>query len=226
MTHCELILQGISDGDTIGGPFAMASLVAKTLSNDPFNMDALDQAYMDYYESGSFDSGPTFEKVHELMTRGYSRVNAVKEVHKLFKGMTAGCNPMHRFMVVAGSSVEYEDLDVLARKEAGLTHFDPSAGLYSGILVRIVRRLLEGQGLELAHKKVSSELALREREKLMVKISNSGVASDVLSTALYFAEDVDNGLVRALEFAGSNNYCPPIVGVLVAAQRLNRGRFS
>ena len=52
MTACELILQGISDGDTIGGPFAMASLVAKTLSNDPFDMDALDQAYMDYYESG------------------------------------------------------------------------------------------------------------------------------------------------------------------------------
>ena len=226
MTHCELILQGISDGDTIGGPFAMASLVAKTLSNDPFDMDALDQAYMDYYESGSFDSGPTFEKVHELMANGYTRNDAVEETHKLFNRSSAGCNPMHRFIVVAGLGVEYAHLDILARKDAELTHFDPFAGLCSGILVRIVRRLLEGQGLELAHKKVSSELEHREREKLMVKISNSGVASDVLSTALYFAEDVDNGLVRALEFAGSNNYCPPIVGVLVAAQRLNQGRFS
>ena len=48
MTKVELILQGISDGDTIGGPFAMASLVAKALACDPYDFDALDKAYRDY----------------------------------------------------------------------------------------------------------------------------------------------------------------------------------
>jgi len=70
----------------------MASLVAKTLSNDPFDMDALDPTYMDYFESGSFDSGPTFEKVHELITQDKTRKEAVFQVHKLFHDPAASWN--------------------------------------------------------------------------------------------------------------------------------------
>lgn len=43
MTKVELIPKGISDGDTIGGPFAMAPLVAQVLSNDPCDFDTLDK---------------------------------------------------------------------------------------------------------------------------------------------------------------------------------------
>ena len=67
----------------------MASLVAKTVANNPYDFDALDKAYCDYYDSGSFDSGPTFEKVHELMANGYKRSEAVLETHKRLNGSTA-----------------------------------------------------------------------------------------------------------------------------------------
>ena len=97
------------------------SLVAKTVANNPYDFDALDKAYCDYYDSGSFDSGPTFEKVHELMANGYKRSEAVLETHKRLNGSTAGCNPMHRFAVVAGLDIPYKTLDRLARNDAALT---------------------------------------------------------------------------------------------------------
>ena len=122
MKKVEVILQGISNGDTIGGPFAMAALVAKVLANDPYDFDALDKAYCDYYDSGSFDSGPTFAKVHQLMVSGFTRADAVVATHKHFNGSTTGPNPMHRFMVAAGLDVPYEQLDTLAKKDAKMTH--------------------------------------------------------------------------------------------------------
>lgn len=219
MTHRELILQGISNGDTIGGPFAMASLVAKTLSNDPFNMNALDQAYIDYYQSGSFDSGPTFEKVHELMAEGKTREEAVFQINKVFNGSTAGCNPMHRFMVVAGmDDVPYNDLDKIARQDAGLTHYDATAGLCSSILVRILRRCLSGEKLSNAASAVSSELSSNEQKVLNVPMGNSGYGPEVLVSAIELAGNGKSGLARSIEFAGPNNYCPPIVGVLIALE--------
>ena len=220
MTHCELILQGISDGDTIGGPFAMASLVEKTLSNDPFNMDALDQAYMDYYESGSFDSGPTFEKVHELIANGYTRNDAVEETHKLFNRSSAGCNPMHRFMVLASlDNVSYEHLDSLFRREAKLTHYDPVAGLCSSVLARILKRCFFGLSLTEATRKVFLELSRNDRQVLNISTGNGGYGPQVLVSAIEFAGDQQFGLHRSIEFAEPNNYCPPIVGALINAQK-------
>ena len=220
MTHCELILQGISDGDMIGGPFAMASLVAKTLSNDPFGMDALDQGYMNYYESGSFDSGPTFEKVHELMANGYTRNDAVEETHKLCNRLSAGCNPMHRFMVVAGmDNVPYEHLDSLLRREAKLTHHDPVAGLCSSVLTRILKRCFSGMSLAEATRKVFLELIRNDRQALNISMGNGGYGPQVLVSAIEFAGDQQFGLHRSIEFAGPNNYCPPIVGALINAQK-------
>ena len=223
MTHCELILQGISDGDMIGGPFSMASLVAKTLSNDPFDMDALDQTYMDYYESGSFDSGPTFEKVHELITQGKTRKEAVFQVHKLFHGSTAGCNPMHRFMVLAGlDNLSYEHLDSLFRREAKLTHYDPVAGLCSSVLARILKRCFSGLGLADATREVFLELSRNDRQAFKVLKGNGGYGPQVLISAIEFAGDQQFGLHRSIEFAEPNNYCPPVVGALINAQKAGK----
>ena len=111
------------------------------------------------YDSCSFDSGPTFEKVHELMANGYTRSEAVVETHRLFNGSTAGCNPMHRFMVIAGLDVPYERLDFLARRDARMTHFDPRAGICSGFLVRVVRHCLDGTNLKRALDRVLKESA-------------------------------------------------------------------
>lgn len=223
MTKVELILQGISDGDTIGGPFAMASLVSKTLANDPSDFDALDKAYRDYYDSGSFDSGLTFEKVHELMANGYKRSEAVLETHKLFKGSTAGCNPMHRFMVVAGmDDLPYDHLDSLARRDAGLTHYDATAGLCSSVLVRILRQCLSGEKLTDAAGAVSSELSSNEQKVFKIPIGNSGYGPEVLVSAIELSGNGKSGLTRSIEFAEPNNYCPPIVGALINAKTFKR----
>lgn len=221
MTKVELILQGISDGDTIGGPFAMASLVAKALADNPFDFDALDKAYRDYHESGSFDSGPTFERVHELMAKGYQRNDAVERTHKLFNKSTAGCNPMHRFMVVAGLDVPYELLDSLARKDAKMTHQDPVAGLMSSITVRIIRKVLNRYSLPDAITYVTSKLATSERKILQTTPSPSGFAPAVLNAAMKFSQDYDRGLIRAVDYAGSHNYCPPIVGAIIRCTTSN-----
>jgi len=219
MTKVELILQGISDGDTIGGPFAMASLVAKTLASNSCDLDALDKAYRGYYDSGSFDSGPTFEKVHELMANGHTRNDAVRETHKLFKGSTAGCNPMHRFMVVAGmDDLPYDHLDSLARRDAGLTHHDATAGLCSSILVRILRQCLSGEKLTDAAGAVSSELSSNEKKVLNTPMGNSGYGPEVLVSAIELAGNGKSGLARSIEFAGPNNYCPPITGALLSVK--------
>jgi hypothetical protein len=218
MTKVELILQGISDGDTIGGPFAMASLVAKALANDPYDFDALDKAYRDYYDSGSFDSGPTFEKVHELMANGYTRNDAVEETHKLFNRSTAGCNPMHRFMVVAGlDDLPYDDLDDMARRDAGLTHYDATAGLCSSVSVRILRQCLSGEKLTDAASAVSSELSSNEQKVFDIPMGNSGYGPEVLVSAIELVGEGKSGLARSIEFAGPNNYCPPVVGALINA---------
>ena len=219
MTHCELILQGISNGDTIGGPFAMASLVAQTLSNDPYDFDALAQAYWDYYNSGSFDSGSTFEKVHELMAEGMNRADAVKETHKIFKGSTAGCNPMHRFMVVAGLDVPYERLDSLARRDARMTHHDPIAGICSSFLIRILRRSLNNEDLVDAQKSVVEETSRTGLNFRKTWPSKNGFAPEVLCAGIKFAQIKGNGLQQAIAYAGTNNYCPVITGALTAAMR-------
>ena len=221
MTKIELILHGISEGDTIGGPFAMASLVAKTVANNPYDFDALDKAYCDYYDSGSFDSGPTFEKVHELMANGYKRSEAVLETHKRLNGSTAGCNPMHRFAVVAGLDIPYKTLDRLARNDAALTHFDPVAGLMSSVIVRIIRKILESYSLIDSIRSVTNELNLAERKILQTTPSPSGYAPAVFSAAVQFSQDYDRGLIKAIDYAGPDNYCPPIVGTLLRCIKSN-----
>ncbi|MEK9701000.1 MAG: ADP-ribosylglycohydrolase family protein [Deltaproteobacteria bacterium] len=219
MKKVELILQGISDGDAIGGPFAMASLVAKTLANDPYDFDALDKAYRDYYDSGSFDSGPTFEKVHELMANGYTRSEAVVETHRLFNGSTAGCNPMHRFMVIAGLDVPYERLDSLARRDARMTHHDPIAGTCSSFLIRILRRSLNNEDLVDAQKSVIEETSPMGLNFRKAWPSKNGFAPEVLCAGIKFAHIKGNGLQQAIAYAGTNNYCPVVTGALTAAMQ-------
>lgn len=218
MKNVELILQGISDGDTIGGPFAMASLVAKVLANDPHDFDALDKAYCDYYDSGSFDSGPTFHKVHELMANGYARNEAVEATHKIFRGSTAGCNPMHRFIVIAGLDVPYEKLVSLARRDAKMTHHDPRAGICSGFLVRVVRRCLDGTSLKMALDTVLNESSKYDRKLLDIELSREGFAPSVINTAMAFCLDSDDGLTASIEYARPYNYCPPLVGALLRCE--------
>ena len=58
---------------------------------------ALDQTYMTHYQSGSFDSGLTFEKVHELIANGYAGNGSITLTQEPSAKSTAGCKPMHRF---------------------------------------------------------------------------------------------------------------------------------
>ena len=51
----------------------------------------------------------------------------------------------------------YDDLDKMARRGAGLTHYDATAGLCSSVLVRLLRRFLSGGKLSDAAIAVSSD---------------------------------------------------------------------
>ena len=218
MNQMTRILKGISNGDTIGGPYAMATIVANVCKHDTFDLQALEKAYFNYYQSGSFDSGPCFRQVHQLMEQGKTRKAAVEQTHRLFKQQTAGCNPMHRFAVVAGTSIPYEELDKLARADAKLTHFDEVAGISSSVCVRLLRRIIDGQKLNEAYSTVLKELSSSEREQSDVLPTRSGYAPAVLAAAISFADDVAEGLSKAIHYAGTNNYCPPITGALIETQ--------
>ena len=215
MKQMKRILKGISIGDTIGGPFAMATIVANVCENDTFDLQALERAYVNYYQSGSFDSGPCFHQVHQLMEQGKTRKAAVEQTHRLFKQQTAGCNPMHRFAVVAGMNIPYEELDKLARADAKLTHYDEVAGISSSVCVRLLRRIIDGQKLNDAYSTVLKELSSSEQEYVDVTPARSGYAPQVLSAAISFADDVGEGLTKAICYADPDNYCPPITGALI-----------
>ena len=91
------VLLGLAAGDRNGGPVRMALRLAESLTErrglDP---DDILTRYLDWWQHGAFDTGPTTAAVLSLIARGMEPMEAARRAHEQAGGLTAGCNPAHR----------------------------------------------------------------------------------------------------------------------------------
>ena len=210
------VLYGLAAGDRIGGPLRMALCLSESLIAEPgFQAEGVFKRYSAWYFDGGFDTGPTASQVFRLVAQGMTVKEAVQLVDKRARGYTAGCNPMHRAIVLALSAdITDDDLEEIARQEASLTHHHPLAGEVSATSVRLCRYLIQGMLLDEALEQVDT------RDWLNRPLSRGGYSPDVFCTAISFLKHNDNFdhvVSNAIEFAGSANYCPVTTGALAGA---------
>ena len=212
-----MILQGIKDGDQIGGPFELSKIVNSSLIEfNGFNKKDFIKRYLKWWKTDAFDTGPTFASVFHNITEGMEHDEAVKKVHSSLNGNTAGCGPAHRILPLAGFiDIPKNRLIEIAKEEAKITHYHPDAGNGSAILVMLCRYLIEGQTIEEAKKSLSNNSNLNKSwdKVLKAKVSPDGYIFNVIKSTLYFLGKKD-ALDSSIKFAGPANYCPVIVGAL------------
>lgn len=215
--YSTLILQGLRNGDQIGGPFELAKILCKSLSaNKGFNEDDLRIRYFNWWKEGAFDTGPTYASVFTKIDIGIEPKLAVKKVHEDFNFSTAGCGPAHRAAPLAGStSIPTNKLILIARQEAKITHFDNDAGNGSAIVVMLCRYLLEGKSWKKAKFLLADDKDLQEswHKVKNAKLSPDGYIFNVIHSALHFLNE-NKSLEEAIKFSGKQNYCAIIFSVL------------
>lgn len=210
------VLFGLATGDRIGGPLRMALCLSESLIAER-KFDSVDvyARYAKWYFDGGFDTGPTASRVFEYVSRGMSIGEAVALVDEESSGLTAGCNPMHRAIVLAVSpDIADADLPDIAIQEAKLTHHHPLAGEVSAITTSLCRKLIQGGPIEMALNKIN------HLDWMNRPLSNGGFAPDVFNAAVHFVRETDSfqdAIGNSLGFAGANNYCPVVVGALAGA---------
>jgi hypothetical protein len=220
LTAYHQIIDGIAKGDAIGGPTALAEIVAESLiANNGLDTTDITSRYLEWWRGGSFDTGPTYALVFKLIDDGVEPSVAVKAAHDSLGGNSAGCGPAHRNSVIAAcSSISTDDVPDAARAEALITHHDPIAGDAAAVVALLCRCLLEGMTWEAAkefvgrHPGTSAAFA----EIIARPLDPGGFALDAVRAAIGFM-DGEDALERAIEFAGEDNYCPVIVGALLGA---------
>ena len=220
-----VIRRGLESGDKIGGPTALASITADCIDDGTSTeLSEIADKYMDYYQAGSFDSGPVFEKVHSLIHSGVDRRSAVRETHQFFHGMSAGCNPLHRTICLAGKlALNEQTLVSIVEADSTLTHFDPLAShvAFAGSL--ICRYIIDGMTItESVEKTLSIDFLQHLRAYATLEPSPSGFAPTVLFSAIHFAKGSAEGLDHSFALAGADNYCPPVVGALQSCIALTK----
>jgi len=219
-----LILRGLASGDTIGGPTALASIAANYIKHGTSaELSEIADRYMDYYQAGSFDSGPVFEKVHSLINSGFDRRSAVRETHQFFHSMSAGCNPLHRTICLAGKlALNERTLISTVEADSKLTHFDPLASDVAVAGSLICRYLINGMTItESVEKTLNIDFLQYLRAYATLEPSHSGFAPTVLFSAIHFAKAPQEGLGFSFKLAGGENYCPLILGALQSCIAMN-----
>jgi ADP-ribosylglycohydrolase len=221
MTAYHKIIDGIANGDAIGGPTALAEIIAESLiANSGLNTADITSRYLEWWRGGSFDTGPTFVQVFKLIDSGMGPSAAVETTHGAFRGNSAGCGPAHRNSVIAAcTAIQTDNVPDAARAEALITHLDPVAGDAAAVVALLCRCLLNGLTLEAAKVFVAEHPRTSEAfASIMLRpLGPSGFALDAVRAAIYFM-DGKYALKEASAFAGASNYCPVIVGALLGAR--------
>ena len=214
------ILDGISRGDQIGGPTALARHVGESVDAcGGLDVPDLTQRYLHWHQTDAFDTGPTFHLVFSRVADGATSADATKQVDLLLGGDTAGCGPAHRSGPLAACfDIPTSDLATVARTEARITHHHPDAGSASAVVVLLCRYLLEGADWEEAKARIAKNVTVADVWRAIegADLNPGGYSFDVIHSALHFL-DGEDALDKAVRFAGSENYCPVIVGLLEGA---------
>ena len=211
------ILNGFKAGDKNGGPTELAKILSASLiACNSFNQSDLVKRYHNWWNTGAFDTGPTFAMVFQKLSQGISVEDASIQVNKALNGKTAGCGPAHRIAPLAAfKNIPTNKLVEYARQEARITHYHPDAGNCSGVMVLLCRYLLEGYSWDESKDLVTKDEKVKSTwiKIQHANLNNGGYVLDVMHSALHFLES-ENSLKNSLKFAGPANYCPVIVGVL------------
>ena len=222
--YSTLILQGLKNGDQIGGPFELAKIFSKSLIiNNGFNEDHLRSSYLSWWKKEAFDTGPTYASVFNKIQNGMDPKLAVERVHEEFGFSTAGCGPAHRATPLAGStSISTDNLISVARQEAKITHFHNDAGNGSAIVVMLCRYLLEGKSWRKAKFLLANNKDLQESWHKVnnAKLSPDGYIFNVIHSAIHFLDE-NKSLEEAIKFSGKQNYCAIIFSVLETLKNKN-----
>ena len=154
------------------------------------------------------------------------RVEAVNKVDQELKGMTAGCNPVHRCMPIAlCAHLRDEEISGIAERESFLTHRHHVAGQVSATSVQLARSLIHGSEWSDAIAKLENistpviSAAFKDARK--GRIYPDGYSPHVLSAAVHFvstSDTFDGMLERAIDFSGDENYCAVLAGSLGGAK--------
>ena len=217
MDGLKLILNGFKKGDKNGGPTELAKILTHSLiASNGFNKKDLINRYQQWWNSEAFDTGPTFAMVFQKVSRGSTIEDAVFEVNNQLNGATAGCAPAHRIAPLAGFNfIPTNQLVDFARQEARITHYHPDAGNCSAIMALLCRYLLDGYSWEGTKKLVGENTELKDTWQRIINadFNNGGYVLDVMHSAINFLDD-EESLQKSLDFAGTANYCPVIVGII------------
>jgi ADP-ribosyl-[dinitrogen reductase] hydrolase len=205
----------------------MAVRLAESL-NECGKVDINDVAarYLDWWREGAFDMGPTAARVFALVDSGLTFAEASRQTHLEAGQQTAGCNPVHRSAPLAMiPDLDAQQLAESARVEARLTHHHPLAGDVAAAVVSACRGLVHGLHWRSAVE-VAREGRLPETQAAMTSpdaatLNRGGFARDVLAAAVFFVQTnatFGAALDASLQFAGSANYCPVLVGSIGGAR--------
>lgn len=221
------ILLGLAAGDMIGGPARLAYRVALSLvEHRQFSASDILARYVEWWNDGAFDTGPTMAGVMEHMSLGVRNAEAVWHVDQLQSGLTAGINPAHRAPPLSMAAFVNDDaLEQLALQEAALTHAHPLAGDVSAAVVLLCRRLIAGEEWRRAVVAIGKGRMNETRSAIEAldqpPTDPGGFAPGVLHAALHFvniSRSFSGALERSIKFAGPANYCPVLVGAFAGAR--------
>jgi len=219
-TNYHRIIDGIARGDAIGGPTALAEIVAESLiAESGIDIGDITRRYLDWWRGDAFDTGPTFSWVFQNIDAGMEPTAAVTAAHSALDGVSAGCGPAHRNSVIAASPIITTDsVPDAARAEALITHLDPVAGDAAAVVALLCRSLLEGLNWKEALKFVAEHPKTHDAMNSILNrpLDPGGYAFDAVRAAIYFM-DSEDALKEASLFAGASNYCPVIVGAFLGA---------
>ena len=224
------VIRGLTAGDTIGGPTAIASVLASSvLDIRRFDPELTADHYLDWWNAEGFDTGPVFALVMRARIKGASTDDAVRLAHKASNRQTAGCNPAHRAAALTVTlDTDLQGLIEAVRADALLTHYDPLAGDVAVAVAVLCRTLMDGVPWQEA-KLFATDGRLPETVAAIVEggdtsPTDGGYAPEVLYAAVHFlnAFESDVALVEAKIFAGASNYCPVLVGAIGGALKAGK----
>jgi hypothetical protein len=225
--ECHPVILGLKAGDTIGGPTAIAAvLAASVIDTGSYDREATADRYLDWWKTEGFDTGAVFALVMSARVKMATTEDAVQHAHKTLGGQSAGCNPAHRAPALAVTlDADISGLVEAVKADAALTHYDRLAGDVAAAVAVLCRVLMEGMSWEEA-KLVAADGRLPETMAAVTAGDGSlptdgGYAPEVLAAAVYFLNKhpPDVALAAAKTFAGGANYCPVLVGAIGGAMK-------
>ncbi len=225
--HRHPVIRGLATGDAIGGPTAIASVLAlSVLDAGHYQPDLTADRYLDWWRAEGFDAGAVFALVMSARISGITTEDAVAYAHEMLGGQSAGCNPAHRAPALAVTlDTNLRGLVEAVKADAALTHYDPLAGDVAAAVAVMCRTLIDGVPWQEA-KSIAADGRLPDTAAAIAGgdgalPTDGGYAPEVLRAAVHFLDAFgpDVGLVEAKAFAGGANYCPVLVGAIGGAKK-------